>query len=200
MAIRSPNVAIPAAPDTFQFPPSLARYNVSIPDYFRANASISGLIVGAVVFSGDHVLLIQRAASDFAPLMWEIPGGTCEAQRDPTVLHSLARELREETGLHLRSIKKFIDEVDFGDDRKPDFTWRKVTFEVEVEEGHGSGQSQSKGAITAAVKLDPNEHQNWGWASKREVEQGKWERGQLQSMEVQHATILAAFRNRGGPM
>lgn len=195
MAIQSPDSSTTVSPDTFHFPPSLARYNVSIPDYFRANASISGLIVGAVVFSGDHVLLIQRSASDFAPLMWEIPGGTCEAQRDSTVLHSLARELREETGLHLRSIKKFIDEVNFGDDGKPGFTWRKVTFEVEVDEGHGLGLAESKDAITAAVKLDPNEHQDWGWASKREVEQGTWARGQLQSMNLQQATILAAFGN-----
>ncbi|KND88871.1 hypothetical protein TOPH_06469 [Tolypocladium ophioglossoides CBS 100239] len=193
MTIQSPDSVTTAAPDTFLFPPFLAMYDVSIPDYFLANSSISGLIVGAVVFGGDHVLLIQRAASDFAPLMWEIPGGTCEAQRDPTVLHSLARELWEETGLHLRCIKKLIDEVDFGDDRKPGFTWRKVTFEVEVEEGHGLGPAESKHAITAIVKLDPNEHQDWGWASKKNVEQGKWERGQLQSLELQHATILAAF-------
>ncbi|PNY27257.1 Uncharacterized protein TCAP_02816 [Tolypocladium capitatum] len=196
MAIRSPDAVTTVAPDTFRFPPSLATYDVSIPDYFRANASISGLIVGAVVFSGDHVLLIQRAASDFSPLMWEIPGGTCEAQRDATVLHALARELREETGLHLHSIKKLIDEVDFGDDRNPGFTWRKVAFEVEVEEGHGLVPAENMDAMTAAVKLDPNEHQDWGWASKREVEQETWARGPLRSMDLQHATILAAFSNK----
>ena len=192
-----PDCATPGVPDTFVFPPSLATYNVSVPAYFCANASISALIVGAVVFSGDQVLLIQRAASDFGPLMWEIPGGTCEAQRDPTVLHSLARELREETGLHLRRITKFVDEVEFDEGGKPGFTWRKITFEVEVDEGYGLSASESKEAITAAVKLDPEEHQDWGWATKRDVEQGTWARGPLRSMDLQHATLLAAFGNEG---
>ena len=184
--------------DALQGPESVAAYDISVPDYYRANPDVNALIVGAVVFCGDEILLIQRAAGDFAGLMWEIPGGCCEADKDRTVLAGVARELREETGLHLRSIKRVVDQVDIPDHQKLDFMWRKVTFEVDVEEGRGLAPAERREAITAAVKLEPDEHEDWGWATEDQVKQKKWAKGILDSLLLQHGSILHAFRTRTG--
>ncbi|KAK4087110.1 hypothetical protein Purlil1_8629 [Purpureocillium lilacinum] len=181
--------------DALQGPESVAAYDISVPDYYRANPDVNALIVGAVVFCGDEILLIQRAAGDFAGLMWEIPGGCCEADKDRTVLAGVARELREETGLHLRSIKRVVDQVDIPDHQKLDFMWRKVTFEVDVEEGRGLAPAERREAITAAVKLEPDEHEDWGWATEDQVKQKKWAKGILDSLLLQHGSILHAFPN-----
>lgn len=187
---------VPGAPATFQAAPCVAEFDISLPEYMSLNPSISGLIVGAMIFCGNQILLIQRASSDFAPLMWEVPGGTCEASKDATLLHSVSRELWEETGLHLRNVKKHVDDVDFDIGEQHDVTWRKVTFEVEVDEGHGLGPVERRDAISAAIRLDPAEHQDWGWTHMAEIREGRGEKGRLQFMELQRGTILAAFNAR----
>ncbi|KAH6841110.1 hypothetical protein B0I37DRAFT_438756 [Chaetomium sp. MPI-CAGE-AT-0009] len=48
----------------------------------------------------ERTLLLQRAPTDWDPLTWEHPGGTCETHE--TVLQAVARELAEETGLVAR--------------------------------------------------------------------------------------------------
>ncbi|PHH89423.1 hypothetical protein CDD83_6076 [Cordyceps sp. RAO-2017] len=182
------SAAASSTPGSFEHSHSVEEFNVSIPEYMRQNASISGLMVSAVVFGGTHVLLIQRASHDFAPLMWEVPGGACEAEQDKTVLHALARELFEETALHLRRVNRRVDQVEFGDTRADGFIWRKVTFEVDVEEG------DDRDVIGAAVRLDPAEHQDWGWAQMAEVDGGQWGKGQLRFSDSQRTSILTAFR------
>jgi len=52
--------------------------------------------VGAFVFDGDRVLVIQRAKPPGAGL-WSVPGGKLEAGE--TLAQAVAREVREETGL-----------------------------------------------------------------------------------------------------
>ncbi|KAM4066079.1 NUDIX domain-containing protein [Hirsutella rhossiliensis] len=183
-------VTAAAAPNTFEVSPGVAEFNMPISEYMRLNPSISRLAVGAMIFSGNHIMLIQRASHDFAPLMWEVPGGACEANKDATILHSVSRELWEETGLRLRSVKKHVDNVEFDDGRQHALTWRKITFEVEVDEGHGLGPAERRDVISAAVKLNPTEHRGWGWAQMAEVEEGK---GGKQFMELQRSTILAAL-------
>ncbi|KAJ6443333.1 NUDIX hydrolase domain-containingprotein [Purpureocillium lavendulum] len=193
---QSSPAGLDGATETVSFSGSVARYNISIPDYYRANPDVSALIVGAVVFCGDEILLIQRAASDFAGLKWEVPGGCCEGDKDGTVLSGVARELLEETGLRLRSVRRLVDEADFEDHQKANFTWRKVTFEVDVEEGHTLALAERKAAITAAVRLDPDEHEDWGWATQDEVQRGQWSKGTLDSMLLQRQSILEAFQTR----
>ena len=91
----------------------------------------------------------QRAATERAfPNMWEVPGGASETT-DPTVLHSLAREVFEETGLHLtrvvRQVGKGIEftsrskviSEDGGE--KPLKVYLKLTFEIEVAEFEPQG-------------------------------------------------------------
>ena len=60
--------------------------------------------VGAIIFEGDTVLLVERAGE---PLKgwWSIPGGlleTGEALEDGT-----RREVLEETGLHVKILERF---------------------------------------------------------------------------------------------
>jgi 8-oxo-dGTP diphosphatase len=57
---------------------------------------IPRVAVGAIVFSGDHVLLVQRATPPGAGL-WTVPGGKLEPGE--TLAAAVAREVREATGL-----------------------------------------------------------------------------------------------------
>ena len=52
--------------------------------------------VGAFIFDGDRVLVIQRGTPPGEGL-WSIPGGKLEANE--TLAQAVAREVREETGL-----------------------------------------------------------------------------------------------------
>ncbi len=60
--------------------------------------------VGAIIFDGDKVLLVERAGE---PLKgwWSIPGGLVETGE--TIEQALRREAREETGLELEQITRF---------------------------------------------------------------------------------------------
>ncbi|KAK8063901.1 hypothetical protein PG996_008553 [Apiospora saccharicola] len=57
----------------------------------------------------DRILLVQRAAHDSMPLRWEVPGGACDDE-DETVLHAVARELWEESGLRAAHIGPQVGE------------------------------------------------------------------------------------------
>ena len=65
--------------------------------------------------------------------MWEIPGGSVD-RSDPTILHGLAREVFEETGLKLT---KFVRGVGNGIEfaTGPRKRWMKLSFDIEVEGG-----------------------------------------------------------------
>src|SRR4051794_19183220 len=57
--------------------------------------------VGAIVMEKskpERVLLIQRSAADTIPGKWETPGGGMD-DSDISILHGVARELLEETGM-----------------------------------------------------------------------------------------------------
>jgi len=60
--------------------------------------------VGAIIFAGDKVLLVERAGE---PLKgwWSIPGGLVETGE--TIEQALRRETREETGLELEQVTRF---------------------------------------------------------------------------------------------
>ncbi len=144
-----------------------------------------------------HLLLVQRAANERSyPNKWEVPGGSCEAS-DPTVLHSLARETFEETGLRLTKVTRQIGSgVDFvtgyGARTK---SWCKLSFEIEVAEilgcvlncgklgGHGmmgpkedvaEGEADRADGCGVTVTLDPEEHQAYAWVSEKEIRDGNY--------------------------
>ncbi|KAI7781269.1 nudix domain protein [Diaporthe eres] len=160
----------PPPPADFTLDPSLADYNILIYDYLSklnetAIPKLEGLATGAVIFSAHHpadqpdrVLLVQRASHDSMPNKWEIPGGAVDDNE--TVLGGLVREVWEESGLKVR---RFIFSVGSGgglaagavfQTRRGRFIF-KLTFVVEVED-------------SAAVALDPDEHQDYVWATEEE--------------------------------
>lgn len=66
--------------------------------------------VGAVVIDGDRVLLVKRAHEPRKG-EWSLPGGAVEVGE--TLEHAVAREVAEETGLHVRvgPIVEVLDRV-----------------------------------------------------------------------------------------
>ncbi|KAL2182035.1 uncharacterized protein P884DRAFT_274471 [Thermothelomyces heterothallicus CBS 202.75] len=136
----------------FTHEPSVSALNIPAKSFIAARPLISGAATGALVFSRatgeDRVLLIQRAAHDSMPLRWEVPGGACD-EADETLLHGLARELWEETGLRLKRVVRQVGaEQVFLTSRG--LVVAKVTFEVDVE--------ASETAALPEVTLDPYEH------------------------------------------
>ncbi len=136
-----------------------------------------------------RILLVQRAASDSMPGCWEVPGGACDDE-DPTVLHSVARELWElweEAALIATKIGPQI-----GDGHVfPTCSGRmicKLSFLVET-------MTADDGAVQ--VKLDPREHQSYVWATEAEVKGCRAGGFELVfTTEEQRQTILTAFDAR----
>jgi 8-oxo-dGTP pyrophosphatase MutT (NUDIX family) len=173
-------------------------------NYLSRHPEFHAVAVGALVFSDvapshvppggpdaasgtcDHILLIQRAASDSMPLLWEIPGGACDPD-DESILHGMGRELWEESGLVLTAVVgRAGGDVVF-------FTRRglpvcKHTFEVEV---------RAEAGTLPDVTLDPNEHQAYLWATEDECRAGRKGDVELKfTTKDQENCILEGFRLR----
>lgn len=171
------------------------------------------LAVGACIFAPNHqgpsrVLLVQRAATERGfPNLWEVPGGSSEFS-DPTVLHSVAREVFEETGLHLT---KFVTDVGKGQEFRtsPKKLWLKLSFEIEVAEINNLSEGDGQQAISSSseistvkydttesipIILDPTEHQKYAWVTEEELRQFTVRTGPYPLVtEDQRQTILEAF-------
>ncbi len=65
----------------------------------------SRLVVSAVIYAENKVLLVRRAPHDSYPGMWEFPGGGVDDEIDDekgeSVVDALRREVLEETGIVL---------------------------------------------------------------------------------------------------
>lgn len=150
----------------FTFDTSLAEFNVPYKTWLaNREKTWSGVASGAIIFQEDRVLLVQRAADDSLPNLWEIPGGAVDPE-DESILAGCAREVREETGLKVKHIRRLVTEGEGGMENTVFTNSRgtkvfvKLTFEVDVEDG-------------ADVVLDPVEHQAWVFATEAEVEKQK---------------------------
>jgi len=153
----------------FQVHPSASSFTISSNDYVSKHAELKAanclLSTGAAVFSGstpERILLIQRAAGDSMPNRWEIPGGACDDD-DPSILHSVARELWEESGLAAVRVGPHFGRDDIFRSRSGKVIC-KLYFIVEIDKG-----DEDK----LEVKLDLNEHQNFIWATEEEVKAKK---------------------------
>ncbi|RFU81500.1 nudix domain, partial [Trichoderma arundinaceum] len=95
----------------FAFDESLVEWTVAKKEWLRIHGKhFNGVATAAFVFDAQgRVLLVQRAAHDSMPNLWETPGGAVDAG-DPTILHGCARELREEVGLVARRMKRLVTE------------------------------------------------------------------------------------------
>lgn len=96
------------------------------------------------------------------PNRWEVPGGACDDE-DESILHGVARELWEEAGLKATYIEPPLREPHFFTSRSGKSIC-KFVFVVQVEQG-------TDGHLD--VKLDPEEHQRFVWASQAEVKAKK---------------------------
>lgn len=185
----------PSAGSNFTFDEALSPWNVPEKDYLikhNKQSEWNGLATASVVFNPDgKILLIQRAATDSMPNRWELPGGAVDAD-DPTILHGAARELFEESGLVAKRFTHLVAEGQgqhfdqgqiFPNSTKTKI-WCRFTFHADVE-------------IYDDVKLDPNEHQDFAWASEEEVREGKLGDRPMQiTKEAVTTLILKAFRLR----
>jgi len=166
----------------FAYPEALERFALSPAIYLATNPTLSGVIVSGVVvheFSGpctndtavNRVLVVQRAATDGFPLLWETPGGGVDGD-DESILTALQRELMEETGLVLTGVVDVLDEGtewEVNDGAR----WRKVTFLVTVRdqnELHGDSNEDNVAGKDLNVILNGDEHSDYVWASKDEIE------------------------------
>ena len=108
--------------------------------------------VGAVVFDGDHVLLVRRGAPPSAG-KWSIPGGLVELGE--RLEDAARREVEEESGLHVRllGLCGVIDRVvrDNGEDPVR-YHWVIVDYAAVVE--GGTLQAGSDAADARWVPLD----------------------------------------------
>ncbi|KAI4264764.1 MAG: hypothetical protein L6R42_000136 [Xanthoria sp. 1 TBL-2021] len=177
-------------PSSFNLQPRPSTSHLSIPaqTYLSQNQSEHAcklLATGAIVFSASRILLLQRATGDSMPNRWETPGGACD--NDQTILHAVARELWEETMLVARSVGPMIGEGYTFKTRSGKMV-RKLNFIVEVETRDGDGGSNFE------VRLRPEEHQGFVWATEEEVRACKV--GDVEigfTMPEQEAVVLDAF-------
>ena len=171
----------------FTYDPSLSEFAAPAKTYWQDHRAenFDFIATGALVFDTTHpeprVLLIQRAATDTHPNKWEVAGGACDAQ-DPSILYSVARELYEETGLIAKHIRAQIGEKQTFTSSKGRWIW-KVCFWVKVVEG-------------GEVRLAESEHQDFWWATEREVRGGEVKgKGSMDfTSQQQRGVILEGFR------
>jgi 8-oxo-dGTP pyrophosphatase MutT (NUDIX family) len=162
-------------------------YQVPPASYFVIDGSneipISHLVASAVVIHSNRVLLLQRAAHAFQPLLWELPGGRCES-RDESVIASAARELWEESGLVANKVMDVVGKYEWLDHGE---VWKKITFLMDVEhDDPGNGQPR--------VNIDPKEQASFIWATEEDVIANKCGGISLSwTSDKQKQTVLDAF-------
>lgn len=120
------------------------------------------------------------------PGRWEVPGGGCDDD-DESILHGVARELWEETGLSAAKIGPLVGKPHCFASRSGKQVC-KFNFSVEAEQ-------TTEGRLE--VKLNPVEHQKFVWASEEEVRARE-----VGDVELEFTTrdledaVLEAFRLR----
>ncbi|KAJ2792684.1 hypothetical protein GGI18_000189 [Coemansia linderi] len=128
------------------------------------------LVTGGAVAHNNSLLIVQRAAHERSyPNEWEIPGGHVDPGE--SILESLAREIHEETALVVSKVlcefegfHYWSTKYEEGETDSPDVTLsvctQQLNFCVRV-------------ADPTAVKLDPNEHQQYAWCTRETLDQYK---------------------------
>ncbi|KAI1465087.1 NUDIX hydrolase domain-like protein [Daldinia caldariorum] len=148
----------PPAPTPFTSPASLASFKIPLKAYLQEHPQFNSVAVAAFVFNEEgKLLIVQRAAHDSFPLLWEVPGGACDYE-DESLLHAVARELWEESGLRAKSIVTLVGKglpIPYRGNR----CMCKYSFLTEVEQYD--------------IKLDPNEHQAFLWVTEEEAKAGR---------------------------
>lgn len=110
------------------------------------------LIAHALIRDHDgRVLLIRRAPdNDVLPLVWDIPGGSCESGEDPRV--AAVRETREEVGLEIRELQLLDYTSNVDHEKGTQFV--RLIFSAQSAGGQ--------------VRLNPAEHDQHAWVEPRQ--------------------------------
>ncbi len=109
-------------------------------------------IAGGIIYNKQgEVLLLKRREDDFMGGIYELPSGNLEGNE--TIEQGLIREIKEETGLDVKNIGKFVNTFDYlsGSGKKS----RQFNLEVETES-------------TDNVFL--TEHDEYKWMNYEEIE------------------------------
>ncbi|MGQ4597870.1 NUDIX domain-containing protein [Nocardia sp. R6R-6] len=114
---------------------------------------IAHFVIGIAVFRAGKLLLVRRTAGDYRGGLYELPGGGVESGE--TFAECVARELLEETGLHVRVITEFVGGFDYATRTKSKV--RKYSFVVEAQPGD--------------VALAPGEHDAFAWIDARGLDE-----------------------------
>ncbi|OGM51287.1 NUDIX domain protein [Aspergillus bombycis] len=204
---------------TFTIPPHLNEYNIPLSSFKAARPQWTNFIVGGLVFSRDsqnksneegepRVLLLQRALTDSLPGYWEGPGGGCE-ETDETILTAAAREVVEESGLHVSRIVDLVGVEEWTKEKNGTMLFvAKFTFLVEVHEAQSvfGEMTGTEGEKTVEVdgdavqrwedrvRLEPSEHSTYEWATEAQVKLGLDGKGKYKILEDEGRNLLKAFR------
>lgn len=64
---------------------------------------VQKIVAAGIILNNNKVLIIQRAANDSFPNMWEVPSG--KREEFETTENAVTREVKEETGLDVKVVK-----------------------------------------------------------------------------------------------
>lgn len=153
--------------------PHLHYFEVPLANFTAARPEFDSFGVGGYIFADaltPRVLLLQRALTDSMPGCWEGPGGSYEPDVDDTLLDGVAREVLEETGLHVSHIAELVAVDSWTHTRRNGSKFRiaKYSFIVEVHESvRPSAARVPREEIP--VQLMESEHQAFDWATEEDV-------------------------------
>lgn len=193
------NSAVMARPYTVA--PHLHYFNVPLTDFTSARPEFDSFGVGGYIFSGGstpRVLLLQRALTDSMPGCWEGPGGSYEPEIDGTLLDGVAREVLEETGLHVSHVADLVAVASWTHTRRNGSKFRiaKYSFIVEVQESVRRA-AEPVPWEQIPVQLMEGEHQAFDWATEEDVRLSLQSGGKYQlpltSTGHQAPSILRSF-------
>jgi len=114
-------------------------------------AGINRFVVGAIIQKNSSVLLLKRSENDFMGGIYELPSGKVEDNE--SLIEALCREVKEETGLKVKEIKRYLGHFDYKS--KSGKLTRQFNFVVTVEE---------------PIQVKLQEHDDYAWVNKDQID------------------------------
>ena len=117
-----------------------------------AGVGIERLVVGALLVKKNEVLVLRRKSEELMGGMFELPSDKVE--KGETLKGALKREVREETGLRIKTVLNYLGSFDYrSGSGKPT---RQFNFSAEPFPGK--------------LKLSPMEHDMHQWIGPQEID------------------------------